>query len=160
MMTQWENAVTVRAQVSHDPVIPLLPPHSARNSLFGSALRDQKPHDFNTSPSKTEGTVGELRAKFWGRGSISDQDEDRSRTRPETGQGQRQDEARNRTRPGRARTQNEGLPSAPARQGRRRSDLCEVRDLGVRQLDEVKWTQLYAHSPATARHQHRFMIQT
>ena len=54
----------------------------ARNSLFGSALRDQKPHDFNTSPSKTEGTAGELRAKFWGRGSIGVCDEDRNRTRP------------------------------------------------------------------------------
>ena len=54
----------------------------ARNSLFGSALRDQKPHDSNTSPSKTEGTAGELRAKFWGRGSIGVCDEDRNRARP------------------------------------------------------------------------------
>ena len=50
----------------------------ARNSLFGSALRDQKPHDFNTSPSKTEGTAGELRAKFWGRGSIGGWNEDQA----------------------------------------------------------------------------------
>ena len=54
----------------------------ARNSLFGSALRDQKPHDFNPSPSKTEGPAGELRAKLWGRGSIGVCDEDRNRTRP------------------------------------------------------------------------------
>ena len=51
------------------------PNNVARNSLFGSALKDQKAHDFNTSPSKAEGTAGELRAKFRGRGSISGWDE-------------------------------------------------------------------------------------
>ena len=65
-MTQRENAVTVRALVSHDPVIPLLPLIPACNSLFGSALKAQKPHDFNVSVSKSEMLAGQLHATFLG----------------------------------------------------------------------------------------------
>ncbi|MBS7072327.1 MAG: hypothetical protein KH092_08585, partial [Actinomyces sp.] len=54
---------------------PLIP---ACNSLFGSALRTHKPHDFNTSPSKVERAPGELHAKFWGRGSIGGWNEDQA----------------------------------------------------------------------------------
>lgn len=88
----------------------------ARNSLFGSALKDQKAHDFNTSPSKTEGTAGELRAKFRGRGSIS------------------------------------GWNEAG-------SDLCEVRDLRVRQFDKVEGAQLDAEASAPARDDHGLVVQ-
>ena len=148
MMTQWENAVTVRAQVSHDPVIPPLPPHSARNSLFGSALRDQKPHDFNTSPSKTEGTVGELRAKFGAHGSISDQDEDRSRTRPETGRGRGRQERRTRgCRPHRHARDNAGqtwarsVTSASVRSTRSRGLSSTLRPRRPPETIMVSWSR-------------------
>ena len=54
----------------------------ARNSLCGSERRAHNPRNFNDQSSKPEGRLRELRAKFWGRGSIGICDEDRNRTRP------------------------------------------------------------------------------
>ena len=132
-MTQRENTVMVRAQVSHDPVmrpqrasphcprpvalrtLPLIP---ARNSLFGSALRDQKPHDFNTSPSKTEGTAGELRAKFWGAGVSVAGTKTRQEpgTTTETGRGRGGPDSMQRGR-GRARTRDRAGQKQATRPG-------------------------------------------
>lgn len=84
----------------------------ARNSLFGSALRAQKPHDFNTSPSNTEERLRELRAKFRGPGISA------TKIKTEAGQGQNQDEARNRARPGRAACDEAGAGAMQRGRGR------------------------------------------
>ena len=81
MMTQRENAVTVRAHVSHDPVIPLLPliPHAIRYSDRRRVRTNRMIATTNLQNiKKRRGNC----MRNVGRGSIGVCHEDRNRTRP------------------------------------------------------------------------------